>query len=111
MALDRDGPDLDLGTEVFVRPAEVLPGLHSAPLVRRMRLWDEVGDARHDVGIPAGHFLTDPGDLFGHGNDTVEVGGALAGESAHEVELHLTPAAAEGFGGTVVEVLVVDRLA
>ena len=37
--------------------------------------------------------------------------GALAGEAAHEVELDLPPAAPEGLGGAVVEVLVVDRLA
>ena len=86
-------------------------GLHAVPLVGRVRLGDEVGDAGRDLGVPAGDVLADPGDRLGHLDDAVEVGGALAGQAAHEVELDLPPAAAERLGAAFVEVLVVDRLA
>ena len=92
-------------------PVEVLARLHAVPLVGRVRLGDEVGDAGRDLGVAAGDLLADPGDGLGHLDDAVEVGGALAGQAAHEVELDLAPAAAERLGAAVVEVLVVDRLA
>ena len=111
VALDLDRPDPDPRAQVFVRPAEVVAVLHAVPLVGRVRLGDEVGDAGDDLGVAAGHVLADPGDRLGHLDDAVEVGGPLAGEAAHEVELDLPPAAPEGLGGAVVEVLVVDRLA
>ena len=94
-----------------MRPVEVVAGLHPVPLIGRVRLGDEVRDAGGDVGVAAGDLLADPGDGLGHLDDAVEVGGAFAGEAAHEVELDLPPAAAERLGAAVVQVLVVDGLA
>ena len=50
VALDRHRPDLDPRAEVPVRPVEILAGLHAVPLVRRVRLGDEVRDAGGDLG-------------------------------------------------------------
>ena len=98
VALHRHRAELHPGPQVLVRPVEVFASLHAVPLVRRVRLGDEVGDAGRDLGVAAGDVLADPGDRLGHLDDAVEVGGPLAGQAAHEVELDLPPAAAERLG-------------
>ena len=85
--------------------------LHAVPLVGRVRLGHEVGHAGRHLGVAAGDLLADPGDRLGHLDDPVEIGVALAGQAAHEVELDLAPAAPERLGAAFIQVFVVDRLA
>src|SRR5207302_5997587 len=97
--------------QIMACPLQVLTGLHAVPLVRRVRLGNEVGNRRRHVYITAYGLLTDPGDLFRHIDDAVEVDHTLARQAAHEVQFHAPPAVLERLPAAFVEIIILDLLA
>ncbi len=74
---------------------EVLAPLHAVPLIRRVGLRHEVRHAGGHLGKSAAHFAADLGDRFRHVDDAVEIDLPLAGQAAHEIQLHFVEAVGE----------------
>ena len=90
---------------------EIFPPLHGVPLVGRLRLGHEVRHVGHHGGEAAADLLAQPRDRLGHVEDAVQVGLPLAGQPAHEVELHPGETVFHRPAAAFVEVVVADLLA
>src|SRR5205085_5843235 len=90
--------------QVVPGPAQVVLGLHAIPLVRRVRLGDEVGNGGGDVDVAADRLLADLGNGFGHFHNAVEVHSPFAGPAAHDTKLQAAPRMQEADRGALVKV-------
>jgi len=78
------------------------------PLERGVGFGGEDGDRDVDVGCASGDLSAELGDVVGEFDDAGQLVGVFAGQSDHEVEFDVLPAALVGAGGGVEDGLVVD---
>src|SRR5262249_15455181 len=80
--LDLDGANPAPLPQILARPIQILARLHAVPLVRRVRLGDEVRHRRGHFDEAALHFLADARNRLGLLDDAVQIDGALARQAA-----------------------------